>query len=112
MIKNKIKLFVLNIIAICFFSGVVLGEGVRGRLDGMGTYGPYPVVGIPVTAFSVQYGTSNPSYSDNQGMFYIYGLRPGPHTLQIWLGGFQPMIFYIRVFPNQPLTDIAPIRVM
>ncbi len=103
-------LFFIFIATFYLFSSVVHGEGVRGRLDGRGPYGLYPVTGVPVTVSS-QYGRSSPSYSDYRGMYYIYGLRPGPHVLEIWTGGPRAMTFNIMVYRNDPVTDIAPIRV-
>lgn len=96
--------------ALFLFSSAANAEAVRGRLDGLGPYGLYPVTGVPVTVSS-PLGRSSPSYSDYQGMFYIFNLVPGPHALEIWLGGPEPMIFDIIVYPNQAMTDLAPIRV-
>ena len=106
--NTKLNGFLLLTLLV-FFAGTVNAEGIRGRLDGLGPYGTYPVTGIAVTVSS-QMGRSSPSYSDYQGMYYIYGLMPGPHVLEIWIG-YQPMVFNIMVNPGQPLTDIAPIRV-
>lgn len=107
---NK-KRYIFFIILFSFLLDIAQAAGVRGRLDGIGPYGAYPVTGVPVTVSNQFGGRSSPSYSDNQGMFYIYGLQHGQHTLEIWLGGPQPMILNIMVFGNLALTDIAPISV-
>lgn len=93
------------------FANTVSAENVRGRLDGVGPYGVYPVSRVAVTLFSQAAGRSSPAYSDYQGMYYIYNVPPGDYTLEVWAGGAQPMIFDIFVIPNRPVTDIAPIRV-
>lgn len=106
--KAKTKIMAILILgALC--AQALYAEAVRGRLDGMGPYGLYPVTGIAVTVSSSR-GRSAPSYTDYQGMYYIYRLAPGPHTLEIWVSN-QPMLFPITVYPRQPMTDIAPIRV-
>jgi len=110
-IKVNLKQHVLIFFAALFlFSSAANAEGVRGRLDGLGPYGPYPVTGVPVTVSS-PLGRSSPAYSDYQGMYYIYNLTPGPYLLEIWLGGPEPMSFDVVVYPNQAMTDLAPIRV-
>lgn len=93
------------------FANTVCAENVRGRLDGYGQYGAYPVPRVAVTLFSQTFGRTSPAYSDYQGMYYIYNVPPGPYTLEVWIGGPQPMIFNIYVTPNLQVTDIAPIRV-
>ena len=109
------KLFskkLLTALALFFLtSNLVFGAGIRGRLDGLGPYGPYPVAGVPVTVANPSMKwRSQPSYSDNQGMYYIYNLAPGSYVLEIWAGGPTPINFNIMVH-NQPITDISPIRV-
>jgi hypothetical protein len=106
----KLNLTFLSCVMIfILFSQYSNAEGVRGRLDGVGPYGLYPVSGIAVTVLAPM-GRSSPSYSDYQGMYYIYGLTPGPYTLEIWIGN-QPMVFNIMVIQGRALTDIVPIKV-
>lgn len=107
--KKSFFLKTAFVFALCF-AQFANAEGIRGRLDGVGPYGLYPVPGIAVTVASPG-GRSAPVYSDYRGMYYMFGLRPGRYTLEIWAGGPQPMRFGIQVYRGQPMTDIAPIRV-
>ena len=101
------------IIVFSLQANIADAENVRGRLEGVSTYGSYPVAGVAVTLLT-QGRRSAPTYSDNQGMYYIYNVSPGSHILEIWAGGPEPMTFQIYVYeytPEQPVTDISPIKV-
>jgi hypothetical protein len=111
--QANIKIYRIFIICIFIFTSMIssaYAEGVRGRLDGSGQYGAYPVPRIPVTLYSPAYqGRTPPVYSDYQGMYYISNVQPGQYVLEIWANETQPFTFNIIINPNQPVTDIAPI---
>lgn len=103
--------FIFAVLFLIILTTNVHAQDVRGRLDGVGPYGAYPVPRIAVTLFTPNYGRTRPVYSDYQGMYYIYNIPPGQHTLEIWVYDQKPMKFRIFVNPNKRLTDIAPIRI-
>jgi|ERR1039457_1804587 hypothetical protein len=110
-IPKYIRIIITTIIYFVVIATTAYAQNVRGRLDGRGPYGAYPVPRIAVTLSNPAYGRSAPVFSDYQGIYYFFNIPPGPHTLEVWVNPNQPIIFNIFVNPNQMVTDIAPILV-
>jgi hypothetical protein len=92
---------------------------VRGRIDRqLSLQAPqiYPAAGTAITLTIPATGaTSLPSYVGPDGMYYVYGVPPGPYLLRVWLPGFNvPLATQpIQVILQQTgVFDIPPIRVV
>src|SRR5438093_10646967 len=56
-------------------------------------------MGVTVSVFSGTRGRSGFSYSGYDGMYYLYGIPPGPYTLELWVHPNAPPLTYpIRSF--------------
>ena len=80
---------------------------VRGRLlRGQGV-----APGIAVTVWCQQFGRSQPTYSQADGIYYIANVPPGAYVLEVWArgNGQPPLTFNIQI--NEPGTDIPPVFV-
>src|SRR5207245_10993423 len=67
-------------------------------------------MGVTVSVFSGTRGRSGFSYSGYDGMYYLYGIPPGPYTLELWLHpNARPRTYPIQVFPS-PWPDIPQIH--
>lgn len=100
-------------VALCglLLSARVDAQDVRGRLDGRGAYGLYPVSRVPVTLNNRLKKRTPPVYSDYQGIYFIKDVRPGIYMLEIWTSSDKPLTYRIVVRPDKPVTDIAPVQV-
>jgi hypothetical protein len=109
--SSSFKFILISLIVFVTTASAYAGT-VRGRLDRQDGYGrAYPAVYVGVTLYNPQLGRSAPSYSDNDGMYYLYNVPPGEYLLEIWVyPGRDPMVFKIQV-SNQPVTDISPILI-
>ena len=98
-----------------FFSFVVAARAstVRGRLDHIYPNGQRgPATGFAVTVYNPSRGRSNPSYTDQQGMYYLQNVPPGTYNLEIWVSTdprVSPVVYVIEVV--DPYTDVPPILV-
>lgn len=85
-------------------------QTVRGQV----LWGPnQPAVGVPVNLYMPDLGDSGYSYTDWNGMYYLYNIPFGEYTLQVWdYPGRPPITYSIVVQPTtsrSPFTDIFPI---
>jgi hypothetical protein len=98
-LKKRVLTFAVSLLMI---STPAMAQTVRGRIQRFGPYGPFPLAGIVVSLDgSMAYASSG-----IDGMYYIYNVPPGFHTLTVF-GPFGAMSFSILV-QTEP-TDIAPI---
>lgn len=99
--------------ALILFFGAALGAHaaiLRGRLVAQGPSGQFPVAGIAVTVLRPDLGRSPPSYSSQDGMYYL-NVPAGLYTLEVWFSRdprVAPMRYQIQV--REPNTDLAPIK--
>ena len=85
---------------------------VRGKLYRVNPQGQiFAAVGVRATVSRADLGRSGPSYSDPQGMYYLFNIPPGNYVLELWVYPNRPPWAFQIVVPNQPFTDIAPIHV-
>ena len=85
-------------------------ENLRGRVDRPGTYGPVPVVGLPVIAISRDYDFERQAITGRDGMYYIYNVPPGDYVLEV-LGPTGNLLSDLEVFvaPGRYMTDVPPV---
>jgi hypothetical protein len=107
--RHAAFLVVLGILLITVFPGVAEAANVRGRINRRTPQGFVPAQGVPVTVFRSDVGRSAPSYTGNDGMYYLYNLPDGDYTLEVWAyPNSPPLAFSIRAVGGS-FTDIAPI---
>jgi hypothetical protein len=83
--------------------------GIRGRLERIAPNGSrYPAQGIAVTVYNQELGRTSPSYTDNNGMYYLNNIPPGGYFLEVWIST-PALVYSIQV--GEPGTDIPPIVV-
>ncbi|MGO9864770.1 MAG: hypothetical protein ACLPLR_14250 [Terriglobales bacterium] len=108
----------LGKLVLCFLLVVVVADTaaaatIRGRLDRVAPNGyRYPASAVAVTAQSPYVGRSNPAFTAQDGMYYLYNVPPGYYTLEVWWSrdpNVPPAVYQIQVI--EPLTDLAPIVV-
>lgn len=66
--------------------------------------------GIAVRLNHAKRGPSSYSYSNSEGMYYLYNIPPDQYTLEVTAGPKKILKFAIRVQDKQ-YTDIAPIKI-
>ena len=55
-------------------------------------------------------GRTTPARVGSDGMFYIYGVLPGPYQLEVWIPNTAPpMVYKIQVV--EPYTDVPQLAV-
>lgn len=110
--RNLRRIFVAGLVGMALTQSAVAAT-VRGRLERRQPNGAVaPAAGITVTVFSQAAGRSRQVQTGPDGMYYIYNVRPGDNTLEIWTSRdphAPPSARPIRV--NEPTTDLAPIVV-
>jgi hypothetical protein len=86
---------------------------VRGRLDHVYPNGQRaPGVGFAVTVYRADIGRSQPTYTGQDGIYYLNNIPPGTYNLEIWTSrvpGVPPTVYVIQV--SEPFVDIPPIYV-
>jgi hypothetical protein len=110
--------FSLRRCALTGLLGLVLAQTataatLRGRLDRRQPNGKVaPAAGITVTVFFPGIGRSVSARTGADGMYYLYSVRPGSQTLEIWTSPdprAAPESHSIQV--RDPVTDVPPIVV-
>ena len=69
-----------------------------------------PANGIAVRLNHAKKGPSSYSYSNNEGLYYLYNIPPDQYTLEVTAGPKNILKFAIKVL-DKPYTDIAPIKI-
>ncbi len=84
---------------------------VRGRIDRVGADNhPRPVAYLSVTLRARDTGQrTDPSYTGQDGMYYVYAVKPGPYYLEVKVLPSGPPFIYQIDARAQTYTDIAPI---
>ena len=109
MVTNR-KMRILTLLSfLSAFSLQSVATELRGRVDGVHPYAPYP---FPFGGARIDLYASSPqgtllvsyAYTGGDGMYYISGIYPGVYTLQV--NGI--LNFPLVVYP-QPYQDIPPI---
>ncbi len=107
-----------NIVAIAILFLLVFSDGtampvetmdVRGKVVRQAKQQEIPVTGIPVTLFNDALGRSKPSFTDDEGMYYLYNIPKGSYTLEVWYHGmvtekYQPVTLDVELGP-EPSTE-------
>jgi hypothetical protein len=104
-------LVAVGLVSTLLFTATAEAATIRGRLEHVYPNGVRgPAAGLVVTVYSPTLGRSNPSYSGQDGMFYLQGIPPGAYRLEIWYSPYsQPIVYSIQV--QEPYTDIPPLNV-
>lgn len=113
--SGRVVPLLIMLLALCVVAAQASASTVRGQLFRVTPQGQrFPATGIPVNVVAVSnpaLGASGLSYSDGQGMYYLFNIPPGAYMLQVWLyPNTPPWAFKVTVY-NQPFTDIPPIQV-
>ena len=66
--------------------------------------------GIAVRLNHAKKGPSSYSYSNSEGMYYLYNIPPDQYTLEVTAGPKNILKFAIKV-QDKEYTDIAPIKI-
>lgn len=117
MIRRKVKSFQCAALFLLLFgvAGTLRAQNVtvRGRLYRVAYGRQYPVPYIAVTVINPAMGRSSPSYTDANGMYYLFNVPQGYYTLEVWWSRDprQAPFRYNIVVNNFPYTDIAPIQI-
>lgn len=94
---------------LALLSGAAAATELRGRVDGVHPYAPYP---FPVGQARVELFAATPrgsvpvayAYSGGDGMYYFSGIAPGAYNIQV----NGRVSFPLMVNP-QPYQDVPPI---
>lgn len=116
-LTRRVALVLCKLVLCCLLVVVVAHTAaaatIRGRLDRVAPNGyRYPASAVAVTAQSPYVGRSNPAFSAQDGMYYLYNVPAGYYTLEVWWSRdprVPPAVYQIQVV--EPLTDLAPIVV-
>jgi hypothetical protein len=93
--------------AICPTKASAQTANVRGQIRRLGPTGVYGVANVRVTLYSQVLGSSAPSFTGFDGMYYLYNIPAGTYFLQVWANPVNPnypLAYPIQVFV--PATDI------
>jgi hypothetical protein len=93
-----------------FAAGTGSAQMVRGRVDRVVPGLTYPAPQVMAWLDSPTWGRSAPSYTDLDGMYYFYNVRPGPYMLSVAAPWGASRSVSILVHP-QPWTDIPPLPI-
>lgn len=80
---------------------------VRGRVN----RGVYPAAYVQVTLWSQRIGRSAPTYTGQDGMYYLYNIPPGLYTVELWCYKTPRTYTKIRIPPNLRNYDIPPLQI-
>lgn len=111
------RLCVLIIAAVLVATGPAAGRTpdaevstVRGNVYRQVRDKQVPANGIAVRLNHQKRGPSSYSYSNSEGMYFLYNIPPDQYTLEVTAGPKNILKFSIRVQDKQ-YTDIAPIKI-
>jgi hypothetical protein len=107
--RRPMAIAILTIVAaVCGAATQADASTVRGRLVKQTPKGPIPAEGIAVTLLSPSAGRSATSYSDRDGMYYLFNVPPGVWYLCIRVSASSQQEYSIQV-SSQEFIDITPI---
>ncbi len=110
------RLCVLIVAAVLVATGPAAGRApdavstVRGQVYRLIRDKQVPANGIAVRLNHQKKGPSSYSYSNAEGMYYLYNIPPDQYTLEVTAGPKNILKYSIRVQDKQ-YTDIAPIKI-
>jgi hypothetical protein len=79
---------------------------VRGQLF---KNGQFPAAGIQVTLVSQATGRSSPSFTGNDGMYYLYNVPFGNYYLEVWVSN-PPQAYPVQI-TGYPFNDLPRLSV-
>jgi hypothetical protein len=91
-------------------SPAVEASTVRGQVYRLIKDKQVPANGIAVRLNHAKKGPSSYSYSNSEGMYYLYNIPADQYTLEVTAGPKNILKFAIKVQDKQ-YTDIAPIKI-
>jgi hypothetical protein len=97
-----VRPIVLVVLALCFVPVLLLAQSDTATVSGLVTDSKDAVmVGAQVRAVNVETGTSSTALTNQDGVYVLRGLRPGPYRLIVDNEGFQQIVLVGLVLSAQ-----------
>ena len=108
----RLVVLVIALCAVAWQSGATASAAstVRGQVYRTIKGQKAPASGIGVRLNHPKQGPSSDTYTNSEGMYYLYNVPAGSYTLEVSVTSKKIQKYSIKVL-DQPYTDIAPVQI-